>query len=79
MDDLDRIPIRVQDFRGVVTGYSSLARGETIVPRAGGDRRFVELVACGVVLSVESPMNGLRIGVAPLEPEEYPLSIAKSP
>ena len=80
MNNLERIPVRIEDICGVVAGVVFHPRaGRNVILRARGDGRLVELIDFGIVLSHESPMNRPRIRLTLFEPEECSLSIAKSP
>src|SRR5260370_17919480 len=80
MNNLERIPVRIEDICGVVAGVVFHPRaGRNVILRARGDGRLVELIDFGIVLSHESPMKHPRITLALFEPEKCSLSIAKSP
>ena len=80
MNNLERIPVRIEDICGVVAGVVLHPRARRNVNlRASGNCRLVELIDLGMVLSHESPMNRPRIRLTLFEPEECSLSISKSP
>jgi hypothetical protein len=80
MNNLEGIPVRVEDICGVVSGVVFQPRARrNIVSRAGGNCHFVRCVDCDIVVGLESPMDVLGIVRAMFEPEECSLSIAKSP
>src|SRR5712692_1891419 len=62
MNNLERIPVRIEDICGVVAGVVLHPRARRNVNlRASGNCRLVELIDFGIVLSHESPMNRPRI------------------
>src|SRR5260370_181355 len=80
MDDLERIPVGLEDIGGIVSriGFQSCG-GRNVVPGASGHCGLVEFIDLVFIFGHETPVDGCRIRLPLLYPEERPLAVTKSP
>src|SRR5258708_20303531 len=80
MDDLERIPVRIEYISGIVSRivFQSCA-GRNIDSGASGDCGLVEFIDLVLRFGHKAPVNGRWIRVPLLYPEERPFAITKSP
>src|ERR1700729_2054025 len=80
MDDLERIPVRVEYISGIVSRvvFQSCA-GCNVVSGASGDCGLVKLIDLRRIFGHKAPVDGPWIRCPLLYPEERPFAIAKSP
>src|SRR5260370_17135013 len=80
MDDLERIPVRIEYISGIVSRivFQSCA-GRNIVSGASGDCGLVEFIDLILIFGHKAPVNGRWIRFPLLYPEERPFAITKSP
>src|SRR6266851_4515641 len=80
MDDLERIPVRVEYIGGVVSRIVfQSCTGRNVVPGTRGHCGLVEFIDLFLIFGLEAPMNGGWIRLPLLYPEERPFAITKSP
>src|ERR1700679_1673763 len=80
MDYFERISVGVEYVSGVISRivFQSCA-GRNVVPGASGYCGLVEFIDLIIVFGHEAPVNGCRIRLSLLYPEERLLAVTKSP
>src|SRR5579864_9646588 len=80
MYDLERIPVGVEYIGGIVSRIVFQAcAGRNVVPGSRGHGGLVEFVDPLFIFGHETPVNGRRIRLPLLYPEERLLAVTKSP
>jgi hypothetical protein len=80
MDDLERIPVGVEDIGGIVSRIVfQPCAGRNVVPGTSGHCGLVEFIDLLFIFGHETPVNGCWIRLPLLYPEERLLAVTKSP